>query len=273
MTKSLKNVNLSDNFLFCKVLSDKNVCKALLEEIMGIEITDLKYCDMEKTIEPDGKSKGIRIDVIVEDKDGNIYDIEMQNRNVGDIPLRSRYYQSVTDINHLDKGDVDYRKLPRTCIIFFTAFDLFGDGKMKHVFRYRDDEDRDLVLNDGTVRIFLSATATIANVSSDLQSFLRYLVNSTDEEAENSGSDLVKMVHKRVTHVKRDRKVMREYMTLKELLSDTAEEARREALKEGIEAGKREEKIETARKAKAAGFSVESIIEITDLSREEIEKL
>ncbi|MCR5482270.1 MAG: Rpn family recombination-promoting nuclease/putative transposase [Clostridia bacterium] len=139
MTESLKNLNLSNNFLFCKVLSDKDVCKALLEEIMGFEIADLQYCDIEKTMEPDGESKGIRIDVIVKDKEGNIYDIEMQNRNTGDISFRSRYYQSVMDIEHLDKGDGDYRNLPKTCIIFFTTFDMFGDGKMKHVFRHRDD--------------------------------------------------------------------------------------------------------------------------------------
>ncbi|MCR5482271.1 MAG: Rpn family recombination-promoting nuclease/putative transposase [Clostridia bacterium] len=125
------------------------------------------------------------------------------------------------------------------------------------------------MLDDGTVRIFLSATASIANVSSDMQSFLRYLVNSTDEEAANSGSDLVKKVHERVTRIKRSRKARVEYMTLKELLSDTAEEAREEGMKAGIEA----EKKETARKAKAAGFSVESIAEITGLTQEEVAKL
>ena len=38
MSKTLKELNLEDDFLFAKVMSDKNICKELLEKILDIKI-------------------------------------------------------------------------------------------------------------------------------------------------------------------------------------------------------------------------------------------
>lgn len=42
MTKTLKDLNLEDDFLFAKVMSDKEVCKEFLEKLLDIEITKIE---------------------------------------------------------------------------------------------------------------------------------------------------------------------------------------------------------------------------------------
>ena len=50
-----------------KVMSRKRICKHLLEELLQIEIADIKYLEAEKTLEPEYTSRGIRLDIIVAD--------------------------------------------------------------------------------------------------------------------------------------------------------------------------------------------------------------
>lgn len=37
--------------MFAKVMSDKEICKATLEQILNIKIRDIKYLDYEETIQ------------------------------------------------------------------------------------------------------------------------------------------------------------------------------------------------------------------------------
>ena len=41
MNSTIKKLNLEDDFLFAKVMSDKEICKELLEKILDIEIENL----------------------------------------------------------------------------------------------------------------------------------------------------------------------------------------------------------------------------------------
>lgn len=43
------------------------------------------------------------MDIYVEDEEHTVYNLEMQSENTGNIPKRSRYYQSVIDLNLLEK--------------------------------------------------------------------------------------------------------------------------------------------------------------------------
>ena len=43
MSKTLKELNLEDDFLFAKVMTDKKICKELLEKLLNIEIKKITY--------------------------------------------------------------------------------------------------------------------------------------------------------------------------------------------------------------------------------------
>ena len=78
MNKTLKELNLEDDFLFAKVMSDKKICKELLEKILEIEIEKIELVEEQKTIDLLIESKGIRLDVYVRDENNTIYNVEMQ---------------------------------------------------------------------------------------------------------------------------------------------------------------------------------------------------
>jgi hypothetical protein len=60
MNKTLRELNLEDDFLFAKVMSDKEICKELLEKILEIEIEKVEMVEEQKTIDLLLESKGIR---------------------------------------------------------------------------------------------------------------------------------------------------------------------------------------------------------------------
>jgi predicted transposase/invertase (TIGR01784 family) len=128
MNKTLKELNLEDDFLFAKVMSDKEVCKELLEEILEIEIEKIEMIEEQKTIDLLLESKGIRLDVYVKDENRTIYNVEMQRGNHRNLPKRLRYYLFSDTL--ISKGE-DYRKLAKSYIIFICTFDLFNKGRHK----------------------------------------------------------------------------------------------------------------------------------------------
>ena len=85
--------------MFKRVMSHKRFCKRMLEKILRIEIRDIRYLEEEKTIKTAYESKGIRLDVYVEDDKNTVYNVEMQVRKPEQDGLykRTRYYQSMID--------------------------------------------------------------------------------------------------------------------------------------------------------------------------------
>ena len=70
----------------------------------------------------------MRLDVYVRDDKNTVYDIEMQVVNTGELPKRTRFYQSMLDLQLLDKGQT-YKRLKPSYIIFICLFDTFGKGR------------------------------------------------------------------------------------------------------------------------------------------------
>ena len=50
MNKTLKELNLEDDFLLAKVMSNKEICKELVEKILEIEIEKIEMVQEQKTI-------------------------------------------------------------------------------------------------------------------------------------------------------------------------------------------------------------------------------
>lgn len=99
-----EELTLSNDFLFCKVMQDKALCKHLLELILDCEIEDIVYQESQKVFDDTIDGKSIRLDVYIKDDKHTIYDIEMQTSNTKDLPKRSRYYHSCIDRGQVEKG-------------------------------------------------------------------------------------------------------------------------------------------------------------------------
>ena len=120
LAKKFENLTIQSDFIFKKVMSRKRICIHLLEELLQIKIADINYIEAEKSLEPDYTSRGIRLDIIVEDDKNTHYNLEMQVKNNKNphtkafvLPKRSRYYQALLDIDLLQQGQ-EYDLLPPT---------------------------------------------------------------------------------------------------------------------------------------------------------------
>ena len=101
-------------------------------------------------------------------------DPELQALRKPEIPRRSRYYQSVSDIDHFDKG-MKYGALPDMYVIFICMFDPFGEGLARYEFRNLCMEGSRLELGDGTCKIFINARSKRNDVPPELKSLMDYL--------------------------------------------------------------------------------------------------
>ena len=66
---------------------------------------------------------------------------------------------------------------------------------------------------------------------------------------------------------------MMEYHKLKHAREDGMEQGRKDGIEQGLKQGEKEPKVETARKMLEEGFAIDTIVKITSLKEEEIEKL
>lgn len=115
-------LELKDAPMFGRVMRNANLCKQVLEVILGIEIDHVEYLNTEQEISAYTEARGVRLDVYLKASD-KVYDIEMQTT---DIPYgkRMRYYQAMIDSALLDKGK-NYPDLSESYIIFICTQDPF----------------------------------------------------------------------------------------------------------------------------------------------------
>ena len=87
--KPWEELSFRDDYMFKRVMRHKRFCKRMLEKILRIEIRDIRYLEDEKTIKTAYESKGIRLDVYVEDDRNTVYNVDYSEFRV--IPINSCY--------------------------------------------------------------------------------------------------------------------------------------------------------------------------------------
>lgn len=213
--KTIQQLNLEDDFLFAKVMSDKEVCRKVLEKILGVSIREVSIPATLKTINHLYEGKGIRLDVYINDDEGTVYNVEMERgkQKKAILPKRARYYQGNIDLDIISAGE-DYRKLKKSFVIFICTFDPFGERRHIYTFENRCVESPSLTLGDETTKIFLNTKGNMHDVDAEMLEFLSYVENTTDDFATQARSQLIKEIHKKVTEIKQNKEMEVEYMTL-----------------------------------------------------------
>lgn len=237
MIKSLQNLNLTDDIFFTLLMQQEEFCRQVLSIILNKEFKKITYQQVQKSYQNLPGYKSIRLDVYAEDKDKNIYNVEMQKQEQKDLPQRSRYYQSMLDVSNLLSGkEVQYHQLKDTYIIFITEQDLFGLKRYQYSFENRCSEVDGLLLQDGTKKIFLNISGrNPEETDSALVSFLHYLKNTTDKAAKENEKLL--QIHKIVTQLKNNEKLEGDYMNFKWLEEEAQERGWEKGLEKGMEKG------------------------------------
>ena len=278
MRKSFDDLTITDDYMFCIVMQNKSICKAVLNMVLAQSIGPITDITYQKTFDQVGYAKGIRLDVWVKDSNGNVYDVEMQSTNKQDLAKRLRYYQSVVDVSSLEKGG-HYTDLPDSFILFFCSFDYLNSGLPVYTFKTTCSEDKTIILPDGITKVLINSTAANKAVEPELQNFLGYMNGFI------SDSPLVRKIDGYIKELKESEERRKEYMLMQAFEMD----ARRDGIQQGIQQGIRQgkslglaegevrgalhAKLETAKKLLDFGLSIENIAEATGLSQREIANL
>lgn len=226
--KRYDQLEITDSFMFAKVMSDKEICKATLEQILNIKIRDIKYLDYEETIQVASGAKGVRLDIYVEDDKNTVFNLEMQTTSYAELPKRSRYYQDVIDLNIIEKGDT-YDILGVSYVIFICTFDFFKKNRSVYEFENICVDDANIRLNDETHKIFLNTKGDRDGIGRELQLLLDYFDGREPE------SKLARDIQKKVFEARGNDQWRREYMSYQMELNQQYRNGKEEGRKEGID--------------------------------------
>ncbi|MBR1860245.1 MAG: hypothetical protein IJ796_00050 [Lachnospiraceae bacterium] len=142
------------------------------------------------------------------------------------LPRRSRFYQGAMDVDYLNKGNT-FKELPESNVLFICTFDPFRQGLSKYTFRERCEENRELTLNDGTVKIFFNCKYEGDDIAEDLKKFYAYV------ETGQVTDTLTKRIDEAVIKGRMNEVWRTQYMREIAIIQDAKDEGREEGREEG----------------------------------------
>ena len=271
--KPVEELSFTDDFMFGTVMKNRMICKGVIERLLHIKVGKIEYPSLQKTIAPFYESKGIRLDVYVSDPD-RIFDIEIQTSIPLSLPKRTRYYQSLMDVDNLLRGQ-SYAELKESYVIFICTQDPFGKGLPVYTFRNLCSEDGTLFLDDKSYKVFYNVGAYGKEGEPELSALLEYLC----ERRATSG--FTQHIDELVEKAKRNEKFRSWYMSLNIHEDDLRRESLQLGEKIGFERGRRngiaagayQKARETAKLMAERKYPLSEIRLMTGLSEAEIKKL
>ena len=215
--KPLKEMNLTDDFLFDVATTELENCKTIIELSTGLRLKSLKWKEGQKVVHNIPGKRGIRMDFVAESEDGRVFDVEMQNRKEGNIPKRTRFYQALMDAPLLKSGEKGFDKLKPLFIIVLCDYDPYGKKKYCYTFENRCKEQPDLLLGDEVTKLFLSTKGENADeVPKELVDFLHYITESNEKGLPEECDERLRRLHESIQEIKKSTSVEVEYMKMEE---------------------------------------------------------
>ena len=256
--KEFQDATIQNDFVFCKTMQKIELCEKVLRLFLH-DIIKIKQITSQSSIDNFLKSKAVRLDVLVEDYEGNHYDLEMQVVSRDSIAKRMRIYQASIDVCTFEKGE-DYKDAKKTIIIFICMSDPIGKGLPIYTFKNLCVEDTSIKLDDDTIKIIVAPQNWEKVVDNNaLKALLKYLWDGSKTDKFTEELDM------QVTGIKYDKVISNDSLSYYFKMQD--------AKKIGREEGRREGNLVTARNMKKEGFDYSLIARMTGLTREEIESL
>lgn len=262
--KEYEALRFTDDFMFCKIMTTRlDICKEVLELILGIRIKEVKLTEAQKSINITAEGKGIRLDVYVDDENDTVYDIEMQTTYQSDIAKRSRYYQGMIDLNLIEKGAL-YKDLRKSYIIFICLNKPFADDANDlpiYTFKNMCEENKSIILPDETTKVFLNVASNRSDIPGPINEFFDYL------KGHAPANELCRKINESVENAVKHEEWRDDYMTLQmrdrlNYLEGHAEglaESRKNDIERMLRSGKSPEQI-----AEFCGYDLKEVQEVQE---------
>ena len=150
----IKNFTLMSDTFMRNVFKHIECVEYVLQVIMGKK--DLRVVD--SVVQKDYKNlqgRSAILDCVARDVENKRYDVEVQQKNEGASPKRSRYHSGLVDMNTLEAGH-DFDELPDSYVIFITRGDVLGLGlPVGHIDRKIEEVDQ--AFEDGSHIVYVNA--------------------------------------------------------------------------------------------------------------------
>ena len=268
--KPYEELDITDNFMFCKVFSNEDVAKDFLQDVLKIDIERISVV-AEATSQEDPFRKSVRLDVLVreelvaaggERRAGRYFDIELQMANTGELPKRARYYQGMCDLDALAKG-ADYEELQEQYILFICPDDIFHKGKPVYRFQNLEWGSPEISLGDLCYKNFYIFKKYSEIKDAATREYMQYFATK------QSGSEKMDRIRRLVEKYRQDPAARKAYMTLEQEFNIRYKKGRAEGRAEGADSRNRA----LAKGFRDDGVSSEVIAKRTGLTPEEIKAL
>ena len=271
----MKNLNLTNDFVFKKVFGKKgneSILKDLLEAILKIKIKKIELqaeVELEREL-IDDKTGVLDIEATIDDN--TIIDIEMQMRNQYNMKERSLFYWAGLYYTGLKKKG-EYKENKRVITINIVNFDIFKEGPYHEKIELRRKYKNILLTNKLEIHfIQLSKFLKEGQEEKDkkMWQWLTFICNKNRKEVER--------VMKENKEIEKANEEL-EYLTGDDAVRRIAflrEKAERDYISNmsgAREEGAKKAKIEIAKAMLAEGMEKEKIIKITGLTEEEMEEI
>ena len=278
-------ITLTNDYAFKRFLGseeNKPILQDLLQCILGLssdEITGLELMDKELTKEELSDKSGI-LDVKLKLANGTVIDIEIQASWNASFVKRTLFYWAKMYTADFKAGE-SYDNLHK-CITINIIADGFHLNDAVHSEYLLQEKRAHTLLTDVLEVHFLDLQAAKRATEEDsaenkqvpLINWLRFIETSDKEERAMIAktSPILKMLNEQIDILSLspvERKLYESRMKLKSDIATISEDQ----FKAGLQEGKLEGKLETARVLKQLGDPVQKIMQATGLSQEEVEAL
>ena len=136
-----------------------------------------------------------------------------------------------------------------------------------YTFKTMCSEDNRIELGDGITKIIINSQAAAHEKNEKLKVFLEYMNGKV------SNDELIQKLEQRIKEVKANEELRREYMLVNTIERDARNDGWKAGLAEGEVRGSHQAKLETARILKQLGDSITKIMQVTGLSKAEVEAI
>lgn len=264
--KPVEDLEFTDDYMFCTVLEEhQDICQEIVELLLDIKVKDVEYVNKQQSFTPRYETKGIRLDVYLRDND-RVIDLEMQTVIPVALEKRVRYYQSVMDVSELERGK-GYDEVKDSYVVFICLTDPFKAQYPIYTVKNTFEENPNIEYTDGRHVVFFNASAYKHAKTEKIKTFLEYL------STKNSKDELTDKIDNIVSTTKVKEEFGRTYMIAKMRDVMMRKEGYVEGFSSGIQQGKHEQALETAKNMLKKEIIAETVAECTGLSLDTIENL
>ena len=262
----------------------EKITKDLLEKILKIKIHKLELDKSKDLLNENKNDKNGRLDLRAVINDNIECDIEVQLTTHDKMLPRFLLYWVKMYSANLKVGD-EYSKLRRTISIIIVDGELpefKGIKKAQTNWQIREEEYKSIILTSYFEICIIELPKAIREYKTNRENgalqWMMFLENPEDVEVTKimEENENIKEAKEELDRISQDDILRRMAFKAELERMDHAQlmyEARRDGKKEGIEQGAKEKEVQIAKNMLKEKASIEFIIKVTGLTKEEIEKL